>query len=99
MSIVAWRLFMITLIARTNPTLPCTEFLSELECSVLVAKLPRNSTLPATPPSIADVVLEIAKLGGYLARKMDGPPGSLALWRGWKRLMDIAEGWSMALKP
>ncbi len=57
-----------------------------------------NDTLSATPPSIADVVLEIAKLGGYLARKMDGPPGTLALWRGWKRMMDIAEGWSMALR-
>ncbi len=98
MSIVAWRLFMITLIARTNPTLPCTEFLSKLEWTVLAAKLPRNVTRSAPPPSIADVVLEIAKLGGYLARKMDGPPGTLALWRGWKRLMDIAEGWSMALR-
>ncbi len=98
MSIVVWRLFMITLIARTNPTLPCTEFLSELEWTVLFAKLPRNATLTATPPSIADVVLEIAKLGGYLAGKMDGPPGTLALWRGWKRMMDIAEGWSMALR-
>jgi hypothetical protein len=98
MSIVAWRLFMITLIARTNPSQPCSDFLSELEWAVLAAKSSRNSSLPTTPPSIAEVLIEIAKLGGYLARKMDGPPGTLVLWRGWKRLIDISEGWSMALR-
>ncbi len=98
MSIVAWRLFMITLIARTNPSRPCSEFLSELELNVLVAILSINGNRPETPPLIADAVTEIAKLGGYLARKKDGPPGTIALWRGWKRLIDFAEGWSMALR-
>lgn len=97
MSIVAWRLFTITLIARTNPSMPCSELLSELEWMVLAAKSSRNGRQPATPPSMAEALLSIAKLGGYLARKKDGPPGTLALWRGWKRLMDFAEGWSMAL--
>ena len=98
MSIVAWRLFMITLIARTNPSLPCSVLLSELEWTVLMAKSSRNGALPSTQPSIAEVLISIGKLGGYLARKTDGPPGTLVLWRGWKRLMDIAEGWSMALR-
>jgi len=97
MSIVAWRLFMITLIGRTNPSLPCSVLLSKLEWMALAAKSSRNCNLHATPPCIAEVVISIAKLGGYLARKSDGPPGTLVLWRGWKRLMDIAEGWSMAL--
>lgn len=98
MSIVAWRLFMITLIARTNPTLPCSEFLSELEWTALMARSSRNKSLSTTPPTIAEVLIEIAKLGGYLARKMDGPPGTLVLWRGWKRMVDIAEGWEMAVR-
>lgn len=98
MSVVAWRLFMITLIARTKPSRPCSEFLTEVEWNVLVAILSPDGDRPATPPLIADVVTEIAKLGGYLARKKDGPPGTLALWRGWKRLIDIAEGWTMALR-
>ena len=38
MSIVAWRLFMITMVARTDPTLPCTHFLSEQEWTVLAVK-------------------------------------------------------------
>jgi hypothetical protein len=85
------------LVARTNPSMPCSELLSELEWKVLAAKSSRNSRQPATPLSIGEAILSIAKLGGYLARKKDGPPGTLVLWRGWKRLMDFAEGWSMAL--
>ena len=49
-------------------------------------------------PTIAEMLIEIAKLGGYLDRKNDSPPGTLVLWRGWKRLIDIAEGWAMAIE-
>lgn len=97
MSIVAWRLFMITLIARTNPSTPCSEFLSKLEWTILVVKS-TNDVCPLKTPTIAEMLIEIAKLGGYLDRKNDGPPGTLVLWRGWKRLMDITEGWTMALR-
>jgi hypothetical protein len=96
MSIVAWRLFMITLIARTSPSLPCSEFLSEQEWRVLAVKASKNDYPPAVPPSIAEALIWIARLGGYLARKGDGLPGTLVLWRGWKRLVDLTEGWCLA---
>jgi len=31
-----------------------------------------------------------------LVCKGDGPPGSITLWRGWKRLADLTEGWDLA---
>ena len=96
MSIIAWRLFMITLIARTNPLLPCSQFLSKLEWTVLATKFSRTRSVPTASPSLAEAIVWIAKLGGYLARKSDGPPGTLALWRGWKRLTDLTEGWYLA---
>jgi len=96
MSIVAWRIFTVTLIVRTNPSMPCSIFLSEQEWTVLSIKVTKNSDPPTVPPSIADAVIWIARLGGYLARKSDGPPGTLTLWRGWKRLTDLTEGWRMA---
>lgn len=98
MSIVAWRLFMITLIARTNPTLPASDFLTNLECTVLIAQSSSDGKPPPDKLTFAEVIILIAKLGGYLARKGDGPPGTLVLWRGWKRLIDIVEGWSLALR-
>jgi len=96
MSIVAWRLFMITLIARATPETPCTQFLAEDEWQVLFRKTHQNKTPPRTPPCAGDVVMWIARLGGFLARKGDGPPGTLTLWRGWKRLSDLTEGWNLA---
>jgi len=96
MGIVAWRLFMITLIARTNPSMPCSEFLSEQEWTVLAIKSTRHGSPPTSPPTIADALIWIARLGGYLARKGDSSPGTLVLWRGWKRLTDLADGWCLA---
>jgi hypothetical protein len=96
MSIVAWRLFMITLIAQTDPATPCSTLLADHEWKVLFLKANINRTIPKKPPSIGNVVIWIAKLGGYLARKNDGPPGTMTLWRGWKRLADLSEGWNLA---
>jgi hypothetical protein len=96
MSIVAWRLFMITLIARTDPVTPCTRLLAGHEWRVLFRKVNKNGKVPKKPPPIGDVVIWIARLGGFLARKGDGPPGTITLWRGWKRLADLTEGWNLA---
>lgn len=96
MSIVAWRLFMITLIARTDPNQCCSTLLSRNEWNILFRKANRNQDLPQKPPTIKEVVAWIAKLGGHLGRKCDGPPGTITLWRGWKRLNDLCEGAELA---
>jgi hypothetical protein len=98
MSIVAWRIFMITLIARTNPDLSCSNFLSRHEWQVLYLKVAKGKDIPDTPPTMSEAVVWIAKLGGYLGRKNDGPPGTLTFWRGWKRLGDLTEGQNLASK-
>ncbi len=38
------------------------------------------------------VLLAVARLGGFLARKHDGLPGWQTIWRGWQRLMWMGEG-------
>lgn len=96
MSIVAWRILMLTLMARTEPELPCTELLSETEWRVLFHAVDKKSALPQSPPSIREAIIWIARLGGFLARKSDGMPGTVALWRGWKRLSDLTHGWLIA---
>ena len=96
MSIVAWRLFMVTLIARTSPDIPCTKLLADSEWKVLFRKANKSKILPKTPPAIGEVVIWVARLGGFLGRKGDGVPGTITLWRGWKRLIDLTEGWNLA---
>jgi hypothetical protein len=39
-----------------------------------------------------NVMVAIARLGGFLARKHDGSPGWQTIWRGWQRLMWMCEG-------
>lgn len=96
MSIVAWRLFMITLIARAHPDSSCSELVSEQEWKVLYMKIHKTQKLPEQTPTVREVVIWIARLGGFLARKRDGMPGTITLWRGWKRLADLIEGWNLA---
>jgi hypothetical protein len=39
---------------------------------------------------------KIARLGGYLDRANDPPPGIIVMWRGLARLTDLATGYSIA---
>ncbi len=96
MSIIAWRIFFITLVARTNPNLPCTIILTDEEWKVLYTKMLKTKNYPEAPPPIRKIVRWVAQLGGFLARKNDLEPGPIALWKGWKRLFDLAEGWRLA---
>ena len=41
----------------------------------------------------------IARLGGFLARTGDGEPGWQTIWRGWQRLIAMADGYSLAQQP
>ncbi len=38
----------------------------------------------------------IARYGGYLGRKGDGPPGWKTLWRGWLHIQAVLEGVHLA---
>jgi hypothetical protein len=53
---------------------------------------PNASRPPGADMSVGQFVTELAKLGGFLARKSDGPPGWQTLWRGWEKLQLMVEG-------
>jgi transposase-like protein/DDE family transposase len=44
------------------------------------------------------VLIAVARIGGFLARKHDGMPGWQTIWRGWSALMYMCEGVEI-LKP
>ncbi|KAM3113416.1 IS4 family transposase [Phormidesmis sp. 146-33] len=90
MSVVAWRLFWITWMHRTAPTASARTILTELESRILL--LLTNRTNDAQPSNfcVAQAVIAIAKLGGFLARKGDGDPGPTVIWRGWAVLQNTA---------
>jgi hypothetical protein len=48
------------------------------------------------PTTLSSYLTRIARLGGYLARASDPPPGTTVVWRGWSRLMEIKLGAAIA---
>ena len=93
--IVAWRLLWLTYEARVNPEQSCEVALEPFEWQALYCHVHRSTTPPTQPPSLAQAVLGIACLGGFLARRHDGFPGVKTLWRGLRRLHDLAATWQL----
>lgn len=44
-------------------------------------------------------VRAVARLGGYLDRASDTPPGTTVIWRGFSRLADLVDGVRLARPP
>jgi len=90
-SIIAWRIFWLTHVNRLLPEVSCDAVLSENEWKALFCKIHKTNIVPEEKPTVGDVILWIARLGGFLARKCDGHPGPIVIWRGWIRLHEISE--------
>ncbi len=65
--IIAWRIQYLTLLGRTTPELPCNAVLDPAEWQAVYVAI-HHQPLPA-------MLGWIARLGGHLGRKGDGPPG------------------------
>ncbi|MFP3553992.1 hypothetical protein SB861_25255 [Paraburkholderia sp. SIMBA_049] len=61
-----------------------------LGCS-MPCRAHRATKPPDTVPSLEQIVLRIASLGGYLNRKRNPPPGPTVMWRGDLALYEISE--------
>ena len=93
--IVAWRFFWMTMINREGTTLPAELVLSETEIKILDHLKPDSKQ---TKKSLSTYLTKIAKLGGYLARSSDPPPGNNVMWRGIQRLNEIQIGVEIGMK-
>jgi hypothetical protein len=95
---VAARLLRLRDLARTEPTAPCTEVLTDDEWRVLQTHITGKPTTATTPvPTMQQATLWIGRLGGHLGRKSDGMPGVRTLWRGWRDLAILVAGYRAAL--
>jgi hypothetical protein len=92
--IVAWRVFWLTMTSRETPEAPAEVALTSEEVEVL----DRLAGDASPPPgrTVAHYLVAVAKLGGYLARSKDPPPGNMVVWRGLIRLMDIHLGFELS---
>lgn len=89
-SIIAWRLFWITFLARTDPNAPASAILAKHELEALYTFIHKHPIPDSLAPTVHQALRWIAQLGGFLNRKSDGEPGVTVVWRGWQRLTDIS---------
>lgn len=89
--ILSWRLFWVTMINRAAPAASPKLALTDDEIA-LIDHLAASRNRAPMGRTLSDYLTQIARLGGYLARAHDPPPGNIVIWRGWSRLMDIKIG-------
>jgi hypothetical protein len=72
-----------------SEALPAAVF-TEAERDLLDRSTPKLTRAPSR--DLAFYVRAVARLGGYLDRASDPPPGTTVIWRGMSRLADLVEG-------
>lgn len=80
------------MLGRKCPDLPCDVVFHDFEWKSVYA-INKKTAPPEKPPSLNEMITMVAKLGGFLARKSDGFPGSKLMWIGMQRMRDFALAW------
>jgi hypothetical protein len=88
LSVVAVLLVQLKTIAQGAPETPAAAVVPSIWLSMLRAK----HKLKSSEPTIREFWWGVAQLGGFLARRGDGPPGWQTLWSGWLTLHHLVDG-------
>ncbi len=83
---------------RSSPYAAPTLALTEAEIGLLDHLVKDKEQKPLRRRMLSHYLIKIARLGGYLARASDPPPGNTVMWRGLSRLTDIALGTMVGVK-
>ena len=96
--ILSWRVFWLTMLNRTAPDASPVLAFTALEIRLLDQLAKDKGIQRPQTKSISTYLTRIARLGGYLARASDAPPGNMVIWRGLSRLTDIELGFVMGAR-
>ena len=92
LSPVAVRLLQLRDLSRQAPERPAQSVIEPEPLTVLAAHV----GLSPSSMTVGTFWTEVARMGGYLARRGDGPPGWKTLWKGWLHLQALVEGFHFA---
>lgn len=81
---------------RSLPAASPTLAFTALEIHLLDRLVKNKGMRQPQGKSLSTYLIKLARLGGYLARAGDSPPGNRVIWRGLSRLTDIELGFGMA---
>jgi len=91
--IVGWRVEMLKGASRFDPESSCEKYFERVDWVPAHMVLHPEEPLPQTPPTISEFMLMVARLGGYINKKGQGPPGSMTIWRGLRRIEAYTEAY------
>lgn len=93
--IVSWRIFWMTMINRSSTNMSPTLVLTQTEINLLDVLVKDKRGAQPEHKDLSYYLIKVARLGGYLARSRDPPPGNTVMWRGMSRLIDIELGFNI----
>jgi len=93
---IAWQLLALRHWSRVSPSKPARAIYSANHLLLLAMLLEKRAYALPKKPTVRDVMLGIAKLGGHITN--NGDPGWLVLGRGMVRFVDAQEVWRLAGK-
>ena len=96
--ILSWRIFWMTMLNRSAPKASPKLALNDMEINLLDHLVRSNGKSQTNTKTLSHYLIKIARLGGYLARANDPPPGNMVVWRGLSRLTDIELGATIGAK-
>jgi hypothetical protein len=90
--ILSWRVFWLTMTNRIDPDADPELVFTDLELRILDRLVADKPSAREQKHLLSHYLIKLARLGGYLARNSDPPPGNETIWRGLTRLVDIQLG-------
>jgi hypothetical protein len=95
--ILSWRVFWLTMLNRTAPNAAPAMALASIEIGLLDQLVADAGNQQCRPGTLSFYLIKLSRLGGYLARASDPPPGNTVIWRGVSRLTDVEIGFELGL--
>ena len=92
--VVAWRVSWLTMLRREKPNASPSAIFTDTEQILLESSTPERKR--KVTHNLDFYVRAVARLGGYLDRTSNPPPGTTVIWRGFSRLADLVEGTRIA---
>jgi hypothetical protein len=92
-AVIAWRIMLMTLLGRETTDLPAEVLFSDIEIQTLHAYAKSRRLKP--PSQVNEAVQLVAKIGGYLGRTRDPPPGHQLIWKGYTEFQFMCLGFAL----
>lgn len=88
-SISACRLYWLIYIGRAEASIKADQLFEEFEWKAIYVYF--NEPIPNECPSVSEVMLKIARMGGYKDNKWANPPGIKTIWIGYQQFTVAAQ--------